>query len=344
VGLVVRGVLVLIVVAALTFWWVRAHRTGTHFHALFTSAVGVYTGSDVRVLGVPAGAVDSVTPHGTYVDLAMHLDPGVAVAATSGAVIISPNLVSDRYVQLIDTSATGPKLADGATIGLAHTRPTVELDALYRSLLTLSNALGPNGANANGALSRLLDTGAANLKGNGADLNHTVNALSQLSSTLAGSRTDIATTLDKLASFSGMLRDNDTALRTVNQQLQSVTQTLADDRQSMAAALNSLGTALSLVQHFVATNRDALASNVATLSRVAHTLATQRASLLQALSAAPLLVQNFLNAYDPKHNVLRGRADLNELTVWASTANSDSTSAPPTMLRSSNITLVGNGR
>ena len=97
------------------------------------------------------------------------------------------------------------------------------------------------------------------------------------------------------------------------------------------------------MQQFVHDNRTALAANVATLSRVAHSLSTQRASLLKALKAAPLLVQNFLNAYDPKHKVLRGRADLNELTVWASSTGSDS-AGPPTMLRSSNITIVGSGR
>ena len=48
----------------------------------------------------------------------------------------------------------------------------------------LSTALGPNGANTNGAFSDLLDTAAANLKGNGKDLNSTVGRLAQLAGTL----------------------------------------------------------------------------------------------------------------------------------------------------------------
>jgi phospholipid/cholesterol/gamma-HCH transport system substrate-binding protein len=62
---------------------------------------------------------------------------------------------------------------------------------------------------------------------------------------------------------------------------------------------------------------------------------------LKALSSAPLLVQNFLNAYDPQHHLLRGRADLNELSVWAKSATSTDSSAPPTMLQSSNVTVSG---
>jgi phospholipid/cholesterol/gamma-HCH transport system substrate-binding protein len=55
-------------------------------------------------------------------------------------------------------------------------------------------------------------------------------------------------------------------------------------------------------------------------------LGTRRDSLAKALQSAPLLIENFLNAYDPKNKLLRGRTDLNELTVWAR-QNATTTSA-----------------
>ena len=103
-------------------WWYFSARAGqTKLAAMFSESVGIYPGSDVRILGVPVGAVDGVTPEGTEVKVTMHLDSGVSVRADTHAVVIAPSLVSDRYVQLTGVYDSGPKLADGATIPhLAH--------------------------------------------------------------------------------------------------------------------------------------------------------------------------------------------------------------------------------
>jgi len=45
-------------------------------------------------------------------------------------------------------------------------------------------------------------------------------------------------------------------------------------------------------------------------------LRTERASLAAAVHAAPLAVNNLINAYDPAHRTLTGRGDLNELELW----------------------------
>ncbi len=312
------GVVVIVVLGILAGLWAwRANRTGVEFSARFTSSVGVYPGSDVRVLGVPVGKVDSVTPHGRTVTIGMHLDPDVSVRADTYAVIISPNLVSDRYVQLTGAYDSGPRLREGAVIATSRTRTPVELDDLSRNLTQLTDALGPNGANATGALSRLLQVGAATLDGNGRKINDTIARLSQSGRTLDSAKYDIFATIEQLATFTTTLKEKDAALGSANRNLAAVTQTLSNDRETFGQALRELGTALGLVQDFVRENRGALKSNVAKLETVAASLATQRGSLAQTLRSAPLLLQNFLNAYDPQNNLLRGRADLNELTVWA---------------------------
>jgi virulence factor Mce-like protein len=293
------------------------------------------------MLGVAVGAVDSVTPNGTYVTIGMHLEPGVRVAADTKAVVVSPNLVSDRYVQLTGVYTSGRQLASGATIPLSSTATPVELDTLYRNLIQLTDALGPKGANKTGALSDLINTAAANLNGNGKYINSSIGDLAQAASTLNNSKVDLFLTIDHLSSFTSMLATNNNGLVRVNQELASVTQVLSDDRQSFASAINELGTALDQVQKFVRDNRDAISVNVQRLSVVARTLAQHRDSLVTSLKAAPLLVQNLINAYDPKHNVLLGRGDLNELTIWAknaanatssATGNSSSSAGPPTLL------------
>jgi virulence factor Mce-like protein len=306
---------VLVVTGAVWLW--HANRDGLHLRAHFTSAEGLYAGCDVRILGVPVGKVDSVDPHGTDVTVTMTLNPGINVRADTLALVVAPNLVSDRYVELTGAYAGGPKLADNTTIGRARTRTPVELDTLYRSLTSLATALGPRGANSKGALNRLLHVGAANLAGNGAKINQTVADLSQSTKTLAGSRKNIYATIDQLSQFTRTLSDHNSQLAAANSDLASLSQTLVNDRSDFAAAIQDLGGALLLVKNFVRAHRASLTANIDRLSQVATSLGARRASLAQALRSAPLLLQNFLNAYDPQHKLLRGRTDLNELTVWA---------------------------
>src|ERR1700710_580593 len=105
------------------------------------------------------------------------------VPANAKAVIITPTLVADRYVQLTPAYDSGKTMKSGADIPVKETGTPVELDRIYASLKTLSNALGPNGANRNGSLSDLLHAGSETLHGEGARGNQMINDLSRASET-----------------------------------------------------------------------------------------------------------------------------------------------------------------
>lgn len=331
-------VLVLAVAAGAFGWWTSSHRKGVTFSAMFTSTVGIYHGSDVRMLGVRVGRIDSVTPMGPQVKVSMHLNPGVDAPADTGAVIVAPSVVSDRYVQLTRLYTSGTKLASGAMIPVDRTATPVELDQIYSSLNRLLTALGPNGANSNGALSALLNTGAANLDGNGKAINQTIDRLSQATNALSGSKDALFATIANLRDFTGMLSQNNDGVLRVNQQLASITQLFADERDDFAAALHQLGTALGSVQHFINDNRALIKKNVDKLSSITQVLVKQRANLNEVLSVAPLALQNLLRAYDPKYNVLRGRVNLRELEGGTSSspsgASAPSSPPPPVLIPS----------
>ncbi|HEY8302415.1 MAG TPA: MCE family protein [Jatrophihabitans sp.] len=315
--LAVLGALLVVTAMGGGYWWYVSGRADqTHFTALFTESVGVYPGSDVRVLGVPVGGVDSVTPHGGDVVVSMHLDSGVSVAANTRAVIISPSLVSDRYVQLTGVYTSGPKLADGTQIGLDRTATSVEIDQLTTSLIRLTKALGPNGANRTGAFADLIKVGAANLKGNGAALRRTIRQLGSAAGTLSNHRGDLFKTINNLATFTRTLAGNDRSMRGLNTSLAAVSGVLARDRQSFALALRELSGALASVRQFIVHHRSALTADVRKLAVITQVLQTERDSLAKALQAAPQAVDNVINTYDPVHNTLTGRGDLNELELW----------------------------
>jgi virulence factor Mce-like protein len=305
-------VVVLAVVTAGALWWIFGGDGDKRVTAYFSRAVGVYAGSDVQVLGVRVGGVESVSPRGDRVEVVLTLDRDVHVAAATNAVVIAPSVVSDRYVQLTDTARGGPQLADGAVIPESHTATPVELDELYASLDTLVSALGPGGANRDGALSELLDTGADNLRGNGKALNDTVRNFAEAARTLSGSAGDLFATVDELQSFTSMLAGNDKQVMTVNTQLAQVWQTLAADRDELSTALKSLAGALADIQGFLKDNRAAIKSNVDKLAQTTQLLVNRRASVAEALDVAPLAVSNVVNAFDPDSQTLQGRTNLLE--------------------------------
>src|SRR5262245_29343743 len=129
----------LVAVALVTFVF-NGGRTKT-LTAEFPRAVSLYEGSDVRVLGVPVGKVDSVTPSGTHVVVTMHYDADVQIPDDAKAVIISPSIVGDRFVQLTPAYTGGQILADGATLDEQRTAVPLELDQIYQSLADLTVAI-----------------------------------------------------------------------------------------------------------------------------------------------------------------------------------------------------------
>ncbi|SPT58915.1 virulence factor Mce family protein [Actinomadura madurae] len=282
--------------------------------AYFATAIGVYPGSDVRVLGVKVGSIDSVEPLGNRVRVDMRVDDEVDVPAEARAVVIAPNLVSDRYVQLDPAYGGGPKMADGASIDVSRTATPLELDQLYDAVRKFSGDLGPQGLNAKGALSDVVRVGAANLGGNGRALNTTIADLGKASQTLADTSGDLYATVANLNKFSEMLRANDGQIRLAENQLAEVSGFLAADREELGAALRSLALALAEVKGFVSDNRAALKKNVGRLAGITQVLVDQRASLAEILDTAPLLTQNALNAYDPKTRSLMTRGNLLEIT------------------------------
>ncbi|GAA1021405.1 MULTISPECIES: MCE family protein [Amycolatopsis] len=287
---------------------------GTKISAYFGKTVGLYAGSSVRVLGVAVGEVTAVTPEGQAVRVDMKVNDDVPIPKDVGAVVVSPSLVSDRYVQLTPSYDSGPTLASGTVLARDKTATPVELDDLYASLDKLSTALGPNGANKNGAFSDLLDTAAANLKGNGKDLNSTVTRLADLAGTLDDSKDDLFSTVKNLNSFTSALSQSDSQLNEFYQRLADVSGFLADDSHDVGAALDSLSTSLGDVKQFVADNKNGLSSNVAKLASLTKVLVDQRASLAEVLDIAPVGATNFINTYDAASGTIAVRDNLNEIT------------------------------
>jgi ABC-type transporter Mla subunit MlaD len=205
-------------------------------------------------------------------------------------------------------------MASGTVIPRTQTASPVELDDLYASVNKLTTQLGPNGANKDGAVSDLLDSLAGTLKGNGQNLNDTVQQLAAAASTLSNSKEDLFATVDNLGKFTDALAKSDSAVHAFYGRLADVSTFLADDRQAVGDALNSLAAALGDVKSFVDENRDLLSANVQKLTGVTKALVDQRAAIAEILDVAPVGATNLINSYDAASGSIGVRADLNEFT------------------------------
>ncbi len=295
-------------------WYAAARPSVRTVTAYFTSATAVFPDNEVRVLGVPVGAIESVEPQGTRVEVVMKIDyPGLKLPADVRAAAVSPSLVTGRFVQLSPPYTGGPELADDAEIPIERTAVPFGVDDLAAAASELSNALGPDGVNSTGALSRALDVGAANLTGNGQALNESLTNVSQLSTTLADSREDLFGTIRGLQQFVSMLAHNDAEVREFNARLADVAGILAAEREDLGAALQELSLALGEVGAFIEDNRDLLQSNVDRLTDVTAVLVRQKQALAEILDVAPLGLGNLANAYNASSGTTDTRANLNEL-------------------------------
>jgi len=297
------AVLVLVVGAVVVLGKPAVRRVTAHF----TAAVGIYPGSDVRMLGVKVGEITLVRPEGRTVRIEMAVEAKHKVPADAIAVIVPPSVVSDRYVQLAPTYRGGPRLRDGADIPITRTAAPLELDDIYRSLNDLNVALGPNGANADGALARLLKVGRENLQGQGGNLNTALRNYSKAVQTLSEGRQDLFSMIVNLQQFTTALAESDAQVRRFNVQMASVSEQLEAEKEELAAALRSLSIALGQVASFVRENRDVLVSNVEALTRITAILVKQKEALAQILDEAPLALSNLDLAYNPSSGTLDTR-------------------------------------
>lgn len=281
--------------------------------AEFDRTVGLFQGSDVRVMGMRIGKVSKITPHGTGVRVEMTYGAQYRLPAGVKAVVVAPSVIADRFVQLTPGYVDGPVLASGAVIAEKDTRIPVELDESLQVTTDTVKALGPDGANDDGALADALKTMAKVLDGNGAPTRKALRDLADATDVLGAGAGTFGATVKNLSRVSGTLAQYDDEVRVFNDQLGAVSASLAQDSGQLSDLLASLAGSLGEVADFVKANRAVLVSDVGRLSSVTTALLKERKALTQILDVAPLAFTNLTETYDPQAQAVRTRANFTEI-------------------------------
>lgn len=311
VRLLVVLALVAVMVASVGF----RDRGRTDLVAWFPSTDGIYAGDEVRVLGVPVGRIDDIDPQGGKVRVAFHVDGDVKIPKDAKAVIVAPSLVSSRYLQLTPRYDGGAQLADGATIQLEDTAVPVEWDDIKEQLNGLAEALGPRGANRNGALSDVVEAGAAALDGQGETINQTIADLSTAVGVLDSGADDAFSVVRNLQVFVSALARSDGQMEQFIRNLDAVSAMLVDDKRLVRSALRDLGGAVGDVERFLRENRRGLDTAVTRLSDLVQVVNKQQGDLAQILHAAPNALENLTESYHEGQNAVG--VNLNSANIFS---------------------------
>lgn len=302
----VRAITAVVLVAATIIAALSWHGSPRTYVLEFPAAKSLYVGNSVEVLGVEVGTVKSIDPRPDRVRVTVEVDADRKIPADAKAAIVSPSLVPVRNVSIFPAYTGGPVLPDGGVIPVSRTAVPAEWDDVKTQLVRLEKAVGPQGANRNGAVGHLLDASAANLQGEGAEINRTIKDMSEAMATLSDNRGDIFATVRNLQVFTAALESSDTQVNRFNKRLADVADLLADNRGDLATVLDDLDRTFRVLRTFIADNRgsttralDGLADTVALLSR-------NRQKVADILQAAPTTLSNFYNIYDPDVPALTG--------------------------------------
>jgi phospholipid/cholesterol/gamma-HCH transport system substrate-binding protein len=308
----VLAVIVTVLLLTATFFVFTGGGHQQRLTAHFSRAVAIYKGSDVRLMGVRIGSVDAVVPEGDSVRVEMSYDAAYKLPAGAKAMIVTPTLVADRFVQISPAWTKGAVMQDGADIPLDRTASPVEIDRIYQSLAQLTQALGPNGANKTGALDALISSGANALRGQGQLANQTINNLSDAAQVFGDNGGALFSSVRQLSELTGVLASNDRVVNKFMGDLAGVSSQLAGERGDLQATLAALARAIGTVRSFVHDNKGLVESNVRELTTVLGSVAKEKDALATALQLAPLGLGNLTTAFDVKTGSIGARVQFGD--------------------------------
>jgi phospholipid/cholesterol/gamma-HCH transport system substrate-binding protein len=313
-GLRLTLALVLAVVIAAGAYLMLPSRSGHKIIGYFTSAVGLYPGDQIRVVGVPVGKIESIEPRAAEVKITMSVDRDVKVPQDARAVIMAPNLVAARFIQLTPAYIGGPIMPDGASIDLSHTAVPVEWDEVKAALTDLTRQLSPAAGQIHGPLGTLINQAADTFNGNGDSFHAALRELSQAAGRLGDSRTDIFGTIKNLRVLVDALSSSNEQIVQFAGHVASVSQVLADSSTHLDQTLATLNQALTDVKGFLHQNNSTLIGTVDKLNDLTKVLSDQSSDIEQVLHVAGPGISNFYNIYDPAQGTLNGLLSIPEFS------------------------------
>ena len=277
----------------------------------FDNSNGVFPGDDVRIRGVPVGKVEKIEPQPLRSKISFWFDRKYKVPADAKAVILSPQLVTGRAIQLTPPYTGGPTMGNGAVIPQDRTAVPVEWDELRDQLQRVTELLKPTQPGGVSTLGSLINTAADNLRGQGPTIRDSIIKLSQTVSALGDHSKDIFSTFKNLSTLVTALHDSADLLEQLNRNLAAVSSVLADNPNKVGQTVESLNGVLNDLQSFAADNREAIGTTSDKLASITTAVVQSLDDIKQLLHIGPTVLQDFNNIFEPANGSLTGALAIN---------------------------------
>lgn len=273
-------------------------RDTVKYKALFSDAVNLNHGDEVRYAGVQVGSVASVKlVNGTQALVTFSVEKTVPMTTQTTAAIRYRNLIGQRYLSIgdptsdvstdtspaktaggrqlttasLDTPAAGRTLRPGETIPLSRTSPALNLNALFNGFRPLLTALSPGDVN---QLSLEL---IRVLQGEGGTVNTLLSQVGDLSSSLANRDQLIGDVIDNLNAVLGPIDQRDEQLGKLLGNLQTFISGLSGDRVAIGNSLGNINALAGTTADLLTKVRPSLKEDVNQLKQLVGKLDTAQA-------------------------------------------------------------------
>ncbi|MHB1923777.1 MAG: MCE family protein [Acidimicrobiales bacterium] len=268
------------------------------FSAVFASGQGLYPGSNVEIIGLKEGSVQSVRPEGDKVLVTMSLPSSQPVPAGVLAAVEAPELLGQRSVDLEPGYTSGPKLADGALIPESRTSVPVETNTILREVTQYLQSIQP------GNVHNLVANLAQDLNGQGQALGNLIGNAAGTIQLLAQKGDELGQLNATLAQLTGTLDSRTSQIETLISDYDVVSGVVAQDRVQLDGAIAALSSASTQLAALLTPNLSGLEADLGTLTTVGRTLDRNLGSLDQGLTSSVALFAGAERAYDPTHRWL----------------------------------------
>ncbi|MFC5731498.1 MULTISPECIES: MCE family protein [Nocardioides] len=298
------GLLVAVVLVAGAWTWLGDDQVTIRAH--FPSTEGLNVDDDVKVLGVSVGRVTKIENDGDGVVVTLEVAADQPVPAGARAAIVSPSLVSGRFVQLAPVWTGGDRLEDGATIDEERTAVPVTFDDVKQQLTDLATTLGPEKGDKGGTLATTIVALEQSLRdGNSGRLRTTIIDLRDAASALSDGRSDLFSTIENLDSFTRNLALHDGAVRGFTEELDAVSTVLAANRRTIRGAVRDLADVLSLTERYLKEHRGRITGTIRDLNLLMAALADRSNELAGVFHLAPHALIGLHNTIEDQAIVVR---------------------------------------
>ncbi|WP_410785778.1 MCE family protein [Kribbella sp. C-35] len=254
----------------------------TKYRAVFTDAVGLNQGDDVRIAGVKVGQIDKIALYeNTLAMVTFSVDSDQVIDTSTHATLRYRNLVGNRYLALTDGIGGGDRLKKNGVIPKERTTPALDLSVLFNGFKPLFTALTP--ADVNQFAFEVIKV----LQGEGGTIESLLAKTASLTTTLADADQVIGDLITNLTSTLQIVSQRQANFSQLLINLQQFITGLSQDINPILSSLTSINSLNTKTAGLLQQTRVPIKADLDKLRAVASTLDDTQAIWVKTLQFMP---------------------------------------------------------